>query len=87
MDRRFVVETPLMWLDKAQTWALSESLGGKELVEMLRVETHSCYRGAREDMHVWGMGCGTCPACDLRRRGWKTYVELRSQGNLLHAAR
>ena len=86
MDRRFVVETPLMWLDKAMTWALAERLGGDELVEMLRVETHSCYRGAREE-HVWGKGCGACPSCDLRRRGWATYCELRGQGNLLHAAR
>ena len=73
MDRRFVLHTPLMWRDKAQTWALAEALGGTELVELLVRETHSCYLGVRETLHPWGYGCGTCPACALRRRGWEAY--------------
>lgn len=75
MDRRFVVETPLMWLDKAATWALAERLGGGELVELIRVETHSCYLGERSTLHEWGHGCGTCPACELRAKGWRRYCE------------
>jgi 7-cyano-7-deazaguanine synthase len=75
MERRFVVETPLMWLDKAATWRLAEALGGAELVELIRVETHSCYRGVRGDLHDWGHGCGACPACDLRARGWRAWRE------------
>jgi 7-cyano-7-deazaguanine synthase len=73
METRFVVDTPLMWLDKAATWALAESLGGTAFVEMVRVETHTCYRGERSTLHDWGYGCGTCPACELRARGWNAY--------------
>ena len=75
MERRFVVETPLMWLDKAATWQLAERLGGADFVELVRVETHSCYRGERGRLHDWGHGCGACPACDLRARGWRHYRE------------
>jgi 7-cyano-7-deazaguanine synthase len=75
MDQRFVLHTPLMWRDKAQTWELAEALGGKPLVSLLLRETHSCYRGMRDELHPWGYGCGTCPACDLRRRGWERYAE------------
>ncbi|PWR24372.1 7-cyano-7-deazaguanine synthase QueC [Zavarzinia aquatilis] len=70
MDRRFVVETPLMWIDKAQTWALTERLGGTALVELIRTESHSCYKGERQIEHPWGRGCGQCPACELRAAGW-----------------
>lgn len=70
MDTRFVVHTPLMWIDKAQTWALAQQLGGKEFVDLIRVETHTCYTGDRAHQHAWGSGCGTCPACELRREGW-----------------
>lgn len=73
MDRRFVVDTPLMWLDKAQTWQLAEALGGAALVELIRVETHTCYLGAREVLHEWGYGCGDCPACRLRAEGFARY--------------
>ena len=76
MDRRFVLETPLMRLDKAETWGLAESLGGKELVEIIRRDSHSCYRGERGLLHDWGAGCGECPACDLRRQGWKRYKRI-----------
>jgi 7-cyano-7-deazaguanine synthase len=78
MDSRLVIETPLMWLDKAATWRLAESLGGPELVERFRCETHSCYRGVRDVLHPWGYGCNDCPACDLRRRGWEAFEAVRS---------
>ena len=73
MDTRFRIETPLMWLDKAATWRLAEQLGGDALVEMIRVQTHSCYLGDRTHLHDWGHGCGSCPACELRRNGWQRY--------------
>jgi 7-cyano-7-deazaguanine synthase len=70
MQRRFVLETPLMWLDKAATWALAARLGGQDLVDTIRERTHTCYLGNRTDRHAWGFGCGTCPACLLRAQGW-----------------
>ena len=73
MERRFVVETPLMWLDKAQTWALADALGGPALIEMIVERTHTCYLGDRTHRHPWGFGCGLCPACDLRARGWERW--------------
>ena len=73
MDKRLLIETPLMWLDKAQTWALAESLGGAALVDVIVEHSHSCYLGDREHRHVWGWGCGSCPACELRARGWQRY--------------
>ena len=73
MDSRFVLHTPLMWLDKAATWRLAESLGGTSLVDLIREQSHSCYLGDRTHHHDWGYGCGTCPACDLRRAGWARY--------------
>lgn len=73
MERRFVVETPLMWLDKAQTWELARRLGGDRLVGLLVEDTHTCYTGDRTRRHDWGYGCGTCPACELRARGWNAW--------------
>lgn len=73
LDTRFVLETPLMWIDKAQTWELAERLGGGALVEMIRTETHTCYLGDRTALHAWGYGCGRCPACELRRNGYEQY--------------
>lgn len=73
LDTGMAVETPLMHLDKAQTWALAETLGGRDLVEIIRTQTHTCYRGERGELHDWGYGCGTCPACDLREKGWKAW--------------
>lgn len=70
MGRSTPIETPLMYLDKAQTWALSEELGGKALVDLIVEETHTCYFGDRTHRHDWGYGCGTCPACELRAKGW-----------------
>ena len=77
MDRRFVVESPLMWVDKAATWGLAEELGGAPLVELIVEHTHSCYLGDRTTRHDWGRGCGTCPACELRAAGWRRWREER----------
>ena len=74
MDRRFVLHTPLMWRDKAATWALAETLGGRALVELIVEQSHTCYLGDRSRRHPWGYGCGACPACDLRRGGWDAYL-------------
>jgi 7-cyano-7-deazaguanine synthase len=74
MNHRFVIHTPLMWRDKAATWALARDLGGMPLVELIREETHSCYQGERSHRHDWGYGCGACPACDLRRKGWEAFT-------------
>ncbi len=73
MDKRFLIETPLMWIDKAATWALAESLGGQPLVELIIEHTHTCYLGDRTHRQAWGYGCGTCPACALRARGYAAY--------------
>ncbi len=70
MQSRFVVETPLMWIDKADTWAMAHGLGGEALVELIRDHSHSCYKGDRSRRHDWGFGCGDCPACELRAAGW-----------------
>jgi 7-cyano-7-deazaguanine synthase len=74
MASRFVIETPLMWLDKADTWRLAEQIGGSALVELIRVETHTCYVGERAELHDWGFGCGECPACRLRKRGYEAFL-------------
>jgi 7-cyano-7-deazaguanine synthase len=74
MDRRFLIETPLMWIDKAATWTMAESLGGAPLIALIVEHTHTCYLGDREHRHVWGYGCGACPACGLRARGYAQYA-------------
>ena len=74
MDKRFVLHTPLMWIDKAETWALTERLGGEPLVALIREQSHSCYLGDRSHHHDWGFGCGTCPACQLRADGYRRFV-------------
>jgi 7-cyano-7-deazaguanine synthase len=78
MATRLKLETPLMWIDKAATWALAESLGGAALVDLIRTDTHTCYLGERGALHDWGYGCGTCPACALRANG---YAGFRQQRN------
>lgn len=78
MDRRFVVETPLMWIDKPASWAMAEALGGETLVEIIRRDSHSCYLGERGREHDWGSGCGECPACELRANGWRGYQAARA---------
>ena len=74
LARRVAVHTPLMWIDKAATWQLAEDLGGSALVDLIREETVTCYEGDRTQRHDWGYGCGVCPACELRAKGYRTYV-------------
>jgi 7-cyano-7-deazaguanine synthase len=73
MDTRFVIHTPLMWIDKAATWSLAYNIGGQRFLELVRDETHTCYEGDRQHRHSWGYGCGHCPACDLRAKGYQAY--------------
>lgn len=77
MDQRFVVHTPLMWIDKAATWTLAEKLGGERLVELIKADTHTCYMGDRSHRHEWGFGCGECPACKLRADGYGRFISSR----------
>lgn len=77
MEKRFVVDTPLMWIDKAETWALAENLGGEALVDAIIHNTHTCYQGDRTNRHDWGYGCGECPACQLRAQGYSKYTAAR----------
>lgn len=77
LDRPIEIDTPLMRLDKAATWALAEELGGEALVALIIEESHTCYLGDRGERHPWGYGCGTCPACELRARGHEGYVAAR----------
>jgi len=74
LDKSMTIETPLMWLDKAETWAMTERLGGETLIELVIEHTHSCYLGDREHRHAWGWGCGLCPSCDLRRKGYDAWL-------------
>lgn len=73
MDSRFKLETPLMWIDKADTWRLAGQLGGQALIDLIRSDTHTCYLGERGELHDWGHGCGKCPACELRARGYQQF--------------
>ena len=75
MDKRFLVETPLMWIDKAETWQLAHRLGGQPLVDLIVEHTHTCYLGDRSHRQDWGYGCGTCPACELRAKGFTRFVQ------------
>jgi len=77
LDSPMTLETPLMFITKAETWALSERLGGAALNELVIEDTHTCYLGERKLRHAWGWGCGTCPACELRARGYAEYVAGR----------
>lgn len=79
MARDFTLETPLMRLSKAGAWSLAEELGGEGLVEIIRRSSHTCYLGVRGELHDWGHGCGTCPACELRAAGWRNYVASRAK--------
>jgi 7-cyano-7-deazaguanine synthase len=76
MATRLVIETPLMWIDKAGTWRLARDLGGEALVAIVREETHTCYNGDRSHHHAWGWGCAQCPACELRAAG---YAKFRAE--------
>jgi 7-cyano-7-deazaguanine synthase len=74
LDRRLVLHTPLMWRDKAQTFALATALGGEALLDLVVEDSHSCYLGDRSTRHAWGYGCGRCPACELRANGYAAYL-------------
>lgn len=82
MDKRFLIETPLMWIDKAQTWAMARDLGdasgvpegGQTLLDLVIEHSHTCYAGNRSLRHPWGYGCGDCPACQLRAKGWAAFT-------------
>jgi 7-cyano-7-deazaguanine synthase len=84
MEKRFVLHTPLMWIDKAATWELARALGGDRLVELIIEKTHTCYQGDRGARHDWGYGCGVCPACKLRAAGfsrfWSLSLDMRNPG-------
>lgn len=82
LDKPVPIQTPLMWLTKAQTWALADGIGGAALVELIVEDSHTCYRGDRTRRHAWGYGCGACPACDLRAAGWDGWVALSAQAGL-----
>lgn len=81
LDTPMTIETPLMWLDKARTWQLAHDLGGAALVRTIVQDTHTCYRGDRSRLHPWGRGCGTCPACELRARGWQQWTASRGSAD------
>jgi 7-cyano-7-deazaguanine synthase len=72
-ESRFVLETPLMWIDKAATWAMADALGGAPLTDLIVRDTHTCYLGDRQSAHPWGFGCGACPACELRAAGYERW--------------
>jgi 7-cyano-7-deazaguanine synthase len=77
MNKRFELHTPLMWLDKASTWRLASELGGPGLVDLICEQSHTCYLGERGARHNWGYGCGECPACALRAKGWREFAADR----------
>jgi 7-cyano-7-deazaguanine synthase len=77
IDAPMLIETPLMWLDKAETWSMAQELGGDPLLQVIRNETHTCYLGDHLTKSDWGYGCGTCPACELRKSGHKKFMETK----------
>ncbi|WP_291194742.1 7-cyano-7-deazaguanine synthase QueC [Hyphomonas sp.] len=77
LESDLIIEAPLMYIDKAGTWALAETLGGQPLVDLVTEHTHTCYLGDRARRHAWGYGCGTCPACELRANGWSRWQAAR----------
>ena len=79
LDEPMTVETPLMWLDKAQTWRMAHELGGASLVELIRTETHTCYLGDHTTLNTWGYGCGKCPACELRFKGYELFDAAKTK--------
>jgi len=77
LDKRVTIHTPLMWIDKAATFALAENIAGQPFLDLVVEDTHSCYLGDRTHRHDWGYGCGTCPACQLRRQGFAAFMSRR----------
>jgi 7-cyano-7-deazaguanine synthase len=90
MDQRFLIETPLMWIDKAETWEMARDLGqksgvangGQALVDLIVEHTHTCYLGDRAHRQAWGYGCGTCPACELRAKGYTGFSANLNKASL-----
>jgi 7-cyano-7-deazaguanine synthase len=80
MAQNFVLHTPLMWLDKAATWALAHQAGGDALVDLIVEHSHTCYKGERDQRHPWGYGCGSCPACEIRARGHDEFLAVLRSG-------
>ncbi|MDX2201379.1 MAG: 7-cyano-7-deazaguanine synthase QueC [Hyphomicrobiaceae bacterium] len=78
LDRPLAIETPLMWVDKAGTWALAHALGGEALIQLIIEDTHTCYSADRTTRHAWGYGCGICAACQLRAKGWDAWRSART---------
>ncbi len=78
LDQRVTLHTPLMWIDKADTFALAEEIGGKALLDLVIEDSHSCYLGERGQRHDWGYGCGTCPACQLRAQGFAKFMQRKT---------
>ena len=78
LDAPFAIETPLMWIDKAGTWMMAEHLGGASLLDLIVEHTHTCYTPDRTTKHPWGYGCGQCPACDLRSKGWDKWQNAKT---------
>lgn len=79
LDRPLVLHTPLMWIDKAETFALAEEIGGEALLDLIIEDSHSCYKGDRTHRHAWGYGCGECPACELRAQGFATFLARKKK--------
>ena len=79
LDKRVAIHTPLMWLDKADTFAMAEEIGGYPFLELVIEDSHSCYQGDRIHRHDWGYGCGECPACQLRAQGFRKFMTQRQQ--------
>jgi 7-cyano-7-deazaguanine synthase len=79
LDRPLVLHTPLMWIDKADTFALAEEIGGQALLDLIIEDSHSCYLGDRTHRHAWGYGCGECPACHLRAQGFETFMARKKK--------
>ena len=79
MDCRLVLHTPLMFIDKANTWKLADALGGEPLVQIILEHSHSCYVGDRSTRHAYGFGCDQCPVCELRRSGWERWVQVQPE--------
>jgi 7-cyano-7-deazaguanine synthase len=78
LDRDLAIDTPLMRLTKAQTWSMAHALGGERLIQIILEHSHTCYLGERGHRHAWGYGCGECPACALRARGWLEWAQEQS---------
>jgi len=78
MGTRFIIHTPLMWIDKSATWAMAEEIGGDVIIGLIMEYTHTCYLGDRSNRHVWGYGCGTCPACELRSKGHVEWLKTKN---------